>query len=271
VIGPIARRHARYYRDLLERAEREVPARPPGEWLADYAGEIDNLRAALDWAFSPGGEVSTGVALTVAAVTLWVRLSQIEECRTRVQQALGALGTASTEDQREAMRLHAALGGATPEASEMVVGFTKALELARRLDDREYQLRALWGLYVHHAASGHFRSAQPFALEVHALAQRGSDRDDLMFGEHAMGVAEHYVGDQMSARRHLERVLALDARSAHGGDLSRFQGVVRFGTDLRLSAQVFRARVLWLQGFADQAVRMVEKSGIMAHAHQAHG
>ena len=51
----IAHRHAEYYRDLFERAEREVPARPPGEWLADYAREIDNLRAALDWAFSPSG------------------------------------------------------------------------------------------------------------------------------------------------------------------------------------------------------------------------
>jgi predicted ATPase len=50
----LARRHAEFYRDLFERAEREAPARPTGEWLADYAREIDNLRAALDWAFSPG-------------------------------------------------------------------------------------------------------------------------------------------------------------------------------------------------------------------------
>ena len=64
----IACRHAEYYRDLFERAEREVPARPTGEWLADYAGEIDNLRAALDWAFSPSGVESIGVALTVAAI-----------------------------------------------------------------------------------------------------------------------------------------------------------------------------------------------------------
>ena len=52
----IARRHAAYYRDLFERAEGEAPARPTGEWLADYAREIDNLRAALDWAFSPDGD-----------------------------------------------------------------------------------------------------------------------------------------------------------------------------------------------------------------------
>src|ERR1700674_4182418 len=63
----IARRHAEYYRDLFERAEREVPARPPGEWIAEFAPEIDNLRAALNWAFSPDGDESLGVLLTAAA------------------------------------------------------------------------------------------------------------------------------------------------------------------------------------------------------------
>jgi predicted ATPase len=256
----IAHRHAEYYRRLFAHAEAEAPARTTSDWLADYAAEIDNLRAALDWAFSPGGEASTGAALTAAAVPLWVRLSLLEECRTRVQQALGVLGTASTEDPREAMRLHAALGASTPEASEMAAAFAKTLDLGRRLGDREYQLRALRGLYFYHTGSGRFRTAQPFALEFHALAIRGSDRNDLMFGERMIGVAEHYVGDQMDARRHLEQVLALDAVSAHGGDVSRFQDVVRFGTDLRVSTQVFLARVLWLRGFADQAVRMMEKS-----------
>src|SRR6185312_8423169 len=112
-------------------------------WLADYAPEIDNLRAALDWAFSPGGVASTGVALTAAAVPLWVRLSLLEECRGRVQQALRALGTASTEDPREAMRLYAALGATTPSVSEIGPAFTKVLDIAESLGDCEYQLRAL--------------------------------------------------------------------------------------------------------------------------------
>jgi predicted ATPase/DNA-binding winged helix-turn-helix (wHTH) protein len=62
-----ARRHAEFCRDLFEHAEREAPARPTGEWLADYAPEIDNLRAALGWAFSFGGDAAIGVALTTAA------------------------------------------------------------------------------------------------------------------------------------------------------------------------------------------------------------
>jgi len=64
----------------------------------------------------------------------------------------------------------------------------------------------------------------------------------------------------MRARRYLEQVLAQGAVSDHGRDVFRFQDVVRFGTDLRVSTRMFLARVLWLQGFADQAVRTVERS-----------
>jgi predicted ATPase len=64
----LARRHAEYCRDLFERAENEWDTRPTAEWLADYGRQIDDLRAALDWAFSPRGNASVGVALTVAAV-----------------------------------------------------------------------------------------------------------------------------------------------------------------------------------------------------------
>jgi predicted ATPase/DNA-binding winged helix-turn-helix (wHTH) protein len=256
----VAHRHAEHYRRLFALVEAEAPVRTTRDWLTIYAPEIGNLRAALDWAFSPGGEASTGVGLTAAAVPLWFRLSLLEECRGRARQALGALGTASTEDPREAMRLHAALGASTPEASEMLGAFTKTLDLARRLGDGEYQQRALWGLFFYYAASGQFSAAHTFAREFYTLALRGADRNYLMFGEHAIGIAEHYVGDQTTARRHLEQVLALDGLSAHRGDLRRFQDVVRFGTDVRRSTQAFLARVLWLQGFADQALQLMETS-----------
>ena len=86
--NPIARRHAEQCRRLFERAEGEALARPAAEWLAEYAAEIGNLRTALDWAFSPDGDGSIGVALTAAAVPLWMRLSLPEECRGRAERAL---------------------------------------------------------------------------------------------------------------------------------------------------------------------------------------
>jgi predicted ATPase/DNA-binding winged helix-turn-helix (wHTH) protein len=87
---PIAQRHAEYYRDLFRRAEGGATARPSGKWLTDYAEEIDNLRSALGWAFSPVGNRSIGAALTNATFPLWMRLSLLEECNGRAKQMLSA-------------------------------------------------------------------------------------------------------------------------------------------------------------------------------------
>src|SRR5260370_27886106 len=84
------RRHAEYCRDLFERAENEWDTRPTAEWLADYGRQIDDLRAALGWAFSPRGNASVGVALTVAAAALWLPISLRGECRAGVESALAA-------------------------------------------------------------------------------------------------------------------------------------------------------------------------------------
>ena len=250
----LAHRHATYYRDLFARAEGDATARPTGEWLADYAQEIDNLRTALDWAFSPGGDGSIGVALTAAAVPLWIGLSRLEECRSRAKQALGTLETGGAPDPREDMKLHFALGASTFEAPEMGAAFTKALHIAESLGDAEHQLRALRGLYFLHAGGGRHRAALRLAQRFRDLATSGSDPNDRLYGERMMGAAKHFLGDQISARHHLEQVLTHSAASDHGQDSSRL------GTDLRVSARAFLARVLWVQGFPDQAVRTAEMS-----------
>jgi predicted ATPase len=68
-----------------------------------------------------------------------------------------------------------------------------------------------------------------------------------------IGGSQHYLGDQPSARRHLERVFADHAAVDHRPHMIRFQ------IDLRVGARVFLARVLWLQGFPDQAMRAAER------------
>jgi predicted ATPase/DNA-binding winged helix-turn-helix (wHTH) protein len=258
----LARRHAEYYRELFERAEAELDARLATEWLAEYGPKIDNLRAALDWAFSPDGDASLGVALTAAAVPFWMYLSLLEECRWRVEQALTALGAGASRDARREMQLRAALGAsltfnrsAAPEiVTEIGAGWTTVLELAESLDDAEYQLRSLWGLWFFHTASGRHRIALTLAQRFSVLAAQRPDSNDPLVGEQMIGISQHYLGDQASARHHLERVLAdymTPVRRSH---------IIRFEIDLRVTVRVFLAWVLWLQGFPDQAMRMAESS-----------
>jgi predicted ATPase len=106
----VARRHAIYYWELFERAETELETMSAPAWLAEYAHQIGEVRAALDWAFSSTGGAEVGVALTVAAVPLWVKLSLMEECRGRVERALSS--PAESRDLRRDMQLYAALGAA---------------------------------------------------------------------------------------------------------------------------------------------------------------
>ena len=256
----VAHRHAEHYRDVFERAEGEAAARPTDEWLADYAQEIDNVRAALDWAFSPGGDGSIGVALTAAAVPPWLRLSLLDECRGRINQALGAPEPGEIRNPRDEMRLYAALGASTSEAPEMVAAFTKALEIAESLDDPKYRLNALQGLYFYHGSDSRYRAALPFAQKFYDLAMRGAEISDQLAGECMLGAIEHCLGDQISARLHLERVLSHYAIDDHGGNAIRLRGFFRGGIQVQMSARPFLARVLWLQGFSDQALRAAETS-----------
>jgi predicted ATPase/DNA-binding winged helix-turn-helix (wHTH) protein len=267
----IARRHAAYYRDLFEHAEAEWEVRSTAEWIDEYGWRIDNLRAALDWAFSTGGDATLGVELTAAAVPLWMLLSLVDECRGRIERALAALDAETNPHPRREMQLHAALGealtytrGATPEYE---AAWKKALEVAERLDDAEYQLRSLWGLWSFYLTRGRHRIAVEMAQRFRTLAAHRPDPEDRLFGDRMIGVAQHHLGDQLSARRHLEQVSTHHDPSSHRPDVIPFQtDFRRFQTNFRISANAFLARVLWFQGFSDQAVQKAEMTVAEAEA-----
>ena len=254
----LARHHAEYCRDLFEREETEWQTRPTAEWLAEYGREIDNLRVALDWAFSPTGDSPIGVALTAAAVPLLMHMSLVEECRIRVEQALAAIENGAGPDPPREMKLHAALGaallytkGAVPEIG---AAWTASLEIAERLDDTGHQLRALVGLHTFHLNSGRSRVALALAEKFCARAARSLDATDRLTGEQLMGVSQHLLGDQLAAQHHVERIVA-DAATLDGRPLTD-----RFQVDLRVWARTFLAWALWLQGFPDRAMHAVEIS-----------
>ena len=259
----LARRHAEYYRDLFERSEAEWESRPTVEWLSEYRLKVGNLRAALDWAFSPDGDASIGVALTVAAVPLWMQLSLIEECLGRVRQALASVAAGADRDARREMKLQAALGASliatSRDVPEIAASCARGLELAERLDDAEYQLRSLWGLWLFNIIRGQHPAALTLAEKFMIVASTHPDPNYRAVAERMIGVARHHLGDQPGARRHLERALAYHV-APH--EKSRF---VDFTIDHRVMSHVYLAQVLWLQGFPDQAIRNAETSVEGAH------
>jgi predicted ATPase len=136
-------------------------------------------------------------------------------------------------------------------APETTAACTTALELAERLQDTEYQLRALWGLW-------HFRVSRGECRVALELAQRFSakvaDTAEAPVAERMVGVSLHYLGEQTDAKLYLERMLSRyvpPARRSHA---------IRFQYEQRIATRMTVARILWLQGFPEQALRMAESN-----------
>ena len=252
----VARRHAAFFRDFLERVEPQQRERSMPERLVDYTHEINDVRAALDWAFSPAGDAALGVALTVASEHLWFAMSLMDECRRRFESALSTLRAEMGGDPRLQMRLWAAIGaalyytkGPCPEAC---AAWTDVLAMAERLGATEYRLRALWGLVSHHLGSGELRAALALAQRFASLPPDQAGPTDLLVGERLLAATMQFMGDLGNARRHLEHVLSRFPASM----TQLHPPSIRFEWSRSSSARGNLIPILWLQGFPDQAMLM---------------
>jgi predicted ATPase/DNA-binding winged helix-turn-helix (wHTH) protein len=251
-------RHAEHYRKLFERAEADCETLSPTEWRATYAHHIGNVRAALLWAFSAEGDPSAGVLLAANVVQLWVQLSLMGECRAWAERALAHLDAAGETMTPARMRLSAALGWslmfAVGTARATREAWNTTLELAETLDDTGYRLRGLWGLWVDRLNNGALNAALDLAQRFAALVASSAAVADQMMADRMLATSLHFLGNQQPARHHIEGMLARYAASARQPAGGRFQ------FHQQVTAHYFQARILWLLGFADQAMRIVKSN-----------
>ncbi len=253
-----ARCHAEYFRDLIEKAAAESATRSADEWLAACVPDIDNMRAALDWASSPSGDEAISVALTVACVPLWMQLSLLEECVARVERALAALDRNAAYGPQTEMLLRAAHGLSMMytrgPVDETVSTWARVLELAEAVDDTEYQLRALYGIWLYRILVCEFRVALALTQQLQRVAARRATVTDLAMADRMMATTLHFLGDQTGARACALRALNAPITP------NRYVQTIHYGSDQRVGALVWLSRALWLQGFADQAAQTAQAS-----------
>ena len=170
----VARRHAVQFCKLVAGAEGDWAVQTWEAWLATYGRLIDDLRAAVDWAFSAGGDAAIGVALTAASAPIWFALSLVAEFRERAEQALDLLGGSGQPDQEREMQLNVALGAAIYNTlgptDRMVEASHRALAMARARGATVVELQALWALGRARYVCGDYRGALVFCNEFSAIA-----------------------------------------------------------------------------------------------------
>ena len=196
------------------------------------------------------------MTLVLTAVPLWMHLALVAECRARVEQAIARRERIAADPRRD-MQLFLAIGVAILHSNDigsaaMVDPLTQALALAEHLDDTEHRLQALFALYVYRVAVGDYRDTRALAERLRAVSATLGDPIEGLIGARFVGTILHLLGDQPAARRHVESTLAADFAP------TRQQHIARYQWDQRVVAQSFYARIAWLQGDVDRAMRVAD-------------
>jgi predicted ATPase/DNA-binding winged helix-turn-helix (wHTH) protein len=245
--------YALYFRDLFTPQTRGATSSLSDEDLARHVREIDNVRAALDWSFSPAGDQAIGIDLTAAYAPVWRHLSLMIECRERCERALLGLEPHVNANIRLRMQLQIALAAAIfitlGPAEQAKTLLTEALETADALNDLHAQAGALSTLLSIYFFRGEYGRAQIAAERTESIAHRIGDPIQLRFAYLQMGNTLFLRGRPREGQKYLERVLRFPAASGDRRD------AIYGNSNDHAVARAMLARGLWLQGFTDQALR----------------
>jgi predicted ATPase len=206
---PIQRRHAQYFRARFDRARDDALRMSDDAWRALYQPDLDNVRAALDWALGAGGDAAIGVALAGASSAMWAELSLYDEGAQRLEAALTLVG--SDTPQVDLARLWKGLGtlwGDGRALEKAAAAHQRAADLFRKLDDPLRLGNALVSLGLVLARLRRLDEAASVleqAFPQLELAGAPKVRGDYF---KSLGSLKGYMGDPAAAQLHYERALS---------------------------------------------------------------
>ena len=245
-----SRRHAEYYRCFLESAIRDYVTLTRARWLALHQSSIDDIRAALEWAFGVGRDEKLGATLTVAAVTFGFQLSLIDEFKKRTEVALAAARRLAVPVPDLEVRLTLALTNIYMRTAESVdaIGATMDRVVALTKESGVAQ-NIIWPLSNRSLIPldfGDYHGALDALAELEEAAKREDDPFAALTADRVGAMVFHWSGYHSRARGLAERVLR---HPAHTIPLVYSP----ISVDRRVSMRMVLSRILWLEGLPDQA------------------
>jgi tetratricopeptide (TPR) repeat protein len=190
-------------------------------------------------------------------VPLLLGLSLLEECGRFCERALAALDDTSRGARTEMILQQAqALASMYTRGNDSRVraAIERGLALAEALEDGPRQLQLLASLNLFLVRRGDVRGARAAVERGRSVARAISDSAGLIWSEWMTGISHYMSGDQAAAQFHIEKGMSLDA------EVGSHHAKNYFGSVNRTGAMVALARVLWLRGFPDRALRTAQEA-----------
>jgi predicted ATPase len=143
-------------------------------------------------------------------------------------------------------------------ASEVEQTYACARERAMQLEEHHHLYSALLGLSNYYLIRGEFQMARELAEQVMKIATRVQDSALFVEAHYVLGIALFHLGNLQAARANLEQGIALYEIKQHRSMISCF------GHDSGVSCLCYLARILWFQGYPEQAQRRSAEAMVLA-------
>ncbi len=202
----VARRHALLCADLAERIERAWDITPDREWLPRAQLELENWRAALEWALGSRGDVILGQRLAV----LFRRSFPLPEGRRWVHAALELVSERTSPYLVAGLEYAEAIGAhASGEPRVSLAAAERALVRYRELGDAlgSARVQCLAGASL--VDLGRPGEGEPRLRDALEGARALGERRLVAHIIHKIGAARSAVGDFGGARSYLTEALGL--------------------------------------------------------------
>lgn len=245
-----------YLYNSLTEAERVYLHREVGRVLEVlFRDETEQVAAQLARHFEQALAPASAAAYRLQAGDRARRLSAHEEAVVHLTKGLElATDIAPGLDQvKLELELQVSLGKAllamygyaSPQVDRV---FSRARELCRVLGDPPEVIQVLLAQAAFHLMRGNLSHAREEASQVLQFAQQAGDARFMLTAHLLLGAAAMYLADYSDARQHLEQAVALYNPLEH--KVLAYQQ----GQDPGVQALAFLSRVLWLQGYPEQAL-----------------
>jgi class 3 adenylate cyclase len=189
----------------------------------------------------------------------------LTEAIAHLEAGLGAIGSLPASEVRDRLELECRVLLSTAweayrgwPAPQLAAVLQPALPLARAARKPKLLARTLWGLWVQMMSVGPVAESLVWAEELLGAGEEMGDEELLLVGHMAVMVTSFWLGRPLVVERHARAILARYDRQRHG------HIVKSMNHDPKTLAGIYLAQVLWILGYPDQAVAIVDERD--AHA-----
>jgi predicted ATPase/DNA-binding winged helix-turn-helix (wHTH) protein len=256
----IASRIARYFASRLDAGAGRTYPRQRANDSSDLRQTLDHARVASDWAFSSGGDLHLAVELTSMLTGVLLGCCLIEECGMWAERAVAALSELppGSIDAVSEMRVRAALAATLPNLCGPIGRsrqlWNEVLGLAISSGNDVFQARAYWGLWNAALYGGNVQDAIDHALRFQTFARDRGHAWQETLANLLAAVAQHCFGQHDQAKSRIEA--AMQHLATHPDEAEQ---ITSFAVNPLAICYATLARIVWLQGNADEALAYVDK------------